>query len=92
MFAALVVGVGGLLWYLQRRRSKDTSATESKGKKKSGTSRSAFKFPETKKSKGPAGPQAQSSNLPRNKSSNNKKNKARRKAEKAEKAKEKAEK
>lgn len=91
MFAALVVGVGGLLWYL-RKRSKEPSTTESKGKKKSETSRSAFKFPEAKKSKGPSGTQAQSSNLPRNKSSNNKKNKARRKVEKAEKAKNKAEK
>jgi hypothetical protein len=91
VFAALVVGVGGLLWYL-RKRSKESSTTESKGKKKSETSRSAFKFPEAKKSKGPSGTQAQSSNLPRNKSSNNKKNKARRKVEKAEKAKNKAEK
>jgi len=66
-----VAAVVGAVWYLRKR------AKESDGTRKSGATRSAFKFPDATKQSG----------LPRNsKSTNNKKkNKAQKRAEKAKK-------
>ena len=63
LLIALAAGIAGFLWWKKKQRENQKSS----GNKASG---SAFKFPAGKAE------QASTSNLPRNKASNNKKNKS----------------
>lgn len=82
MFIALAIGVAGFFWWKKTQQDKDNPQDKA--------GKSPFKFPTASKQK-QATAASSTSNLPRNKTSNNKKNKSRKKEEKAKREEKKAE-